>query len=351
MKKVKIYTVLIILILSTLSLTSIAQIENKNQVEKTTYTITTEDDVEINLIRYDGTKTPVLMIPGMFENHLIFDFDNETSLAKYLANEGYDTWVLNLRSHDGDGDPRTESENISKFWDFDQDYLRKDMVAAVDFIKNETGFEKIFLLGHSMGGYLAYAYAELINQSDIAGIVGIAPTGVAYEMDFTMKLLRSIYCRKTIQGEIVPRLFAKKLDLNNNFIMKLGVKTESFYKFETSFEKQRKFINTIDAEPIGVVIDMLYGFDEDYKDGHWWDPQTGYDYTDNLKNITVPIVLIGGKQDVSDKVEDIAETFNHIGSEDKEIHILDGYGHVDLLLGKNAEQGVYPLVGSWLNLR
>ena len=351
MKKVKIYTVLIILILSTLSFTSVAQIENKDEVKKTTYTITTEDDIEINLIRYNGTKTPVLMIPGMFENHLIFDFDNETSLARYLSDEGHDAWILNLRSHDGDGDPRNDDEYIDKYWDFDQDYLRKDMIAAVDFIKNETGYDKIFLLGHSMGGYLAYAYAELINQSDIAGIVGIASTGVAYEMDFTMKLLRSIYCRKTIQREIVPRLFAKKLDLNNNFIMKLGVKTESFYRFETSFAKQQKFIDTIDAEPIGVVIDMLYGFDEDFKEGHWFDPQTGYDYTDNLKNITVPVLLIGGKQDVSDNIEDIAETLNCIGSEDKEIHIFDGYGHVDLLLGRNAHQEVYPLVSGWLNQR
>jgi len=149
----------------------------------------------------------------------------------------------------------------------------------------------------------------------------------------------------------MPRLLAKKLDLNSNIIMKLGVKSESFYGFETNLAKQRKFIETLDAEPIGVVIDMLYGFDEDYKDGHWWDPQTGYDYTENLKNITIPVLLIGGKQDVSDKIEDIAETFNHIGSEDKEIRILDGYGHVDLLLGKNAEQEVYPLVSEWLDIR
>jgi hypothetical protein len=40
-----------------------------------------------------------------------------------------------------------------------------------------------------------------------------------------------------------------------------------------------------------------------------------------------------------------------VGSEDKEIHSLDGYGHVDLLLGKNAEQDVYPLVIDWLDQR
>ena len=192
---------------------------------------------------------------------------------------------------------------------------------------------------------------RLINQSDIAGIVGIASAGVAYKMDITMKIIRSFCCRKNIKGEIVPRLFSKKLDLNNNLIMRLGVKTESFYGFETSLDKQKRYIKTIDAEPIGVVIDMMYGFDEDFKEGHWWDPQTGYDYTDNLKNITVPVLLIGGKQDISDKIEDIAETLNHIGSEDKEIRILDGYGHVDLLLGKNAEHDVYPLVSDWLNVR
>ena len=351
MKIIKIYVIVTILVLSAISLTSVAEIHSKIAIEKTLYTISTEDDVEINLIRYNGTKTPVLMIPGMFENHLIFDFDNETSLSRYLAKEGFDAWILNLRSHDADGDPRGENENIDKNWDFDQTYLRKDMVAAVDFIKNETGFDKIFLLGHSMGGYLAYAYAELINQSDIAGIICIASTGVAFKIDVTMKLLRSIYCRKTIKGEIVPRLLTKKLDLNNNLIMKLGVKTESFYGFETSLEKQRKFIDTIDAEPIGAVIDMLYGFDEEFKEGHWWDPQTGYDYTDNLKNITVPVILIGGKQDLSDKIEDIAETFNSLGSEDKEIYILDGYGHVDLLLGKNAKQDMYPLINNWLNQR
>lgn len=351
MRTKKFWAIAFILILSLSSYSSIAEIEKESTIDKTTYNILTSDEVEINLIRYNGTKAPILMLPGMFENHLIFDFDNETSLSKYLSNEGYDTWILDLRSHDADGDPKKDNENISKEWDFDKHYLEKDMVAAIEFIKNETGFEKIFLLGHSMGGYLSYAYAELINQSDIAGIISIASTGVAFKIDVTMKILRSIYCKKTIKGEIIPRLLAKKLDLNNNIIMKLGVKYESFYKFKTNFEKQKKFIETLDAEPIGVVIDMLYGFDEDYKDGHWWDPQTGYDYTGNLKNITVPVIFIGGKQDESDKIEDIAETFNYFGSSDKEIHILNEYGHVDLLLGEDAEKEVYQLISNWLDKR
>ena len=112
-------------------------------------------------------------------NHLMFDWDEQHSLARYLAADGWDVWLLDLRTHDGDGDfffgslrgIDSDREFINKFWDFDRTYLKIDVVAAVDFVKEETNYEKIILGGHSYGGYLAYAYAQLLGESNLAGII------------------------------------------------------------------------------------------------------------------------------------------------------------------------------------
>lgn len=147
-------------------------LEDENSVSKIIYNIETKDGGEITLTRYPGAKTPILLIPGMFENHLIFNHqhDNENAgLSAYLSKNNWDTWILDLRTHDADGDPKPSfiKEETKRKWDFDNTYLKEDLVKAVDYIKNETGTNSIFLLGHSMGGYLSYAYAERINQKGI----------------------------------------------------------------------------------------------------------------------------------------------------------------------------------------
>ena len=312
--------------------------------------VPTPDGFHITLYHYPGMGTPILMIPGMFENNLVFDYGLNRSLARYLSNRGSDVWILNLRTHDGDGDPGIiNMEGIHKSWDFDNTYLKEDLTTAVSFIKNDTGYKKLLFIGHSMGGYLIYAYAEIFGQKNISGIITIGSCGVGYKMDITMKILRFPYGRKENRMVLVRRFSPKTMDVNNRLFMRIGTKSECFYRTVTKPEVQMGYIRSLDDEPAGVVVDMMYGFDGSLWNGDWVDPQTGYDYTKNLSKIRVPIFFIAGYRDKSDPIDGIKETFRLLGSDNKSIYVFGNYGHVDLLLGNNVEYEVYPAIYNWIH--
>jgi pimeloyl-ACP methyl ester carboxylesterase len=143
---------------------------------KEIYEVQTIDKATITLTRYVGSKRPsIMLIHGMGVNHKIFDWDENHSLARFLNNESWDVWMLDLRTHDGDGDfifdRNSDREYINRYWDFDKTLLKKDVVKAVDFIKEKSGNDTIFFMGHSYGGYLAYAYAEIIGNENLSGII------------------------------------------------------------------------------------------------------------------------------------------------------------------------------------
>ena len=334
---------------------------NTTDYNITIYNVTTDDGFWIKLIRYcslEGRETPILMIPGMFENHLLFDYNEERSLARYLANQSWDVWILDLRTHDADGDPHSSWKNeeyMNKCWDLDKTYLDKDVVTAVEFIqdktKKEDGAKKIVFIGHSMGGLLAYAYAELKDQADLAGMITIGSPGKASELKWEFKILQ-LYLGFTWHGHVyISSLAPYNLDPNNlRFIRKI-VRAKFFYKAATGPEIQDTYIALLDDEPAGAVIDMVYGLDEDWKSGHWWDPQTGYDYTLNLYKINTPFMAIAGDEDTLAKPGDIRAAYENVSSDDKTIKNYTDYGHVDLLLGDNARIDVFPDIAEWLAAR
>ena len=81
-------------------------------VVKTSHWTLTSDLRVVNMYRYYNTcgkkDVPVILVPGWTENHLIFDSSDsisDRSIANYLAEDMRDVWLVELRTHDTDGDP------------------------------------------------------------------------------------------------------------------------------------------------------------------------------------------------------------------------------------------------------
>jgi len=323
--------------------------------KKQSYTVYTEDGVPITLIHYNGCKKPsILLIPGYSCNHYIYDMDENHSLAQYLNKNDWDVWIINLRTHDGDGDfwfdPDSDREFINRYWDFDRTYLKKDVVSAVKFIKNVSNNEKLFLIGHSMGGYLCYAYAEIIGEEDLAGIVAIGSSPFSNPRNFSiLKLLR--FGIKIGEKVFVNPFGFRRVHFSKSYIKKVPIPDgELFYGNTTSKEIQLKFHYSHDDEPAGVYVDMIWGKDQRVYNGHWVDPQTLYDYSENLDKITIPFFAIAGDKDlVQDPKEDMYKAFEMISSEEKKFMSFANYSHCDLLLGDNANIQIFTHINSWLD--
>lgn len=321
------------------------------------YTVKTNDGFSITLTRYVGTKRPsILLIHGMGCNHKIFDFDQNHSLARFLNNDGWDVWLLDLRTHDGDGDfwfgklrgLESNREFICRYWDFDRTYLQKDVVAGVSFVLNASQYKQIILGGHSYGGYLAYAYAERIGQKNLAGILTTGASALANPFSFTA-LEKSLYGIR-----IGKKAFVNPLGLPFSHMPKYEIdrnvgKPKPVLFNTTPLYIQKQIVYFLDDEPAGVWVDMFIGKDPHYASGHWVDPQTLYDYTANLNTISVPILFLAGGQDTQDPSKDIFSTFTNVSSKSKVFYSFPSYAHLDLLLGENASVDVFPHITAWLD--
>jgi pimeloyl-ACP methyl ester carboxylesterase len=327
--------------------------------KKEVYTVPTDDGFSITLIRYVGNKRPSLMlVPGICGNHYFFDWDNTHSLAKFLAAHDWDVWMLDARTHDGDGDfffgslrgLQSDREWINRYWDLDNTYLKKDVVTAAEFIKKTSDNEKFFFIGHSLGGYLAYAYAELVRQDDLAGIITLGSSAKANNYTISWTLDHSFGFRIGKRAYVRPFGYPfvhnpkSSIDKNKDKPI-LG----QYYENVTSLSVRENISYHRDDEAAGLWVDMNFGRDPRYYSDHWVDPQTLYDYTAHLSKITVPFLAIAGNQDTSDPKADIFYTYQNVNSEIKKFVNISGYAHMDLILGDTANIKVFPEITNWLD--
>ncbi|HCF58024.1 MAG TPA: hypothetical protein DFS52_08535, partial [Myxococcales bacterium] len=120
---------------------------------------TTADGWRLGIIRYRPERPrglPVLLCHGVFNNGRILDIDAEHSLARWLASRGRDTYLLNLRGTRYSDQPDPQAGRSLRY--SADTYVLQDMPAAIEAIRRRTGAPKVDLVGHSMGGHLAYIY-------------------------------------------------------------------------------------------------------------------------------------------------------------------------------------------------
>jgi acylglycerol lipase len=84
------------------------------------------------------------------------------NLVNYFVPKGYAVYALDHRGHG-------RSEGTRSYIDRFSDYLA-DLKTFFDKVRKEQGDAKIFLVGHSMGGTIATAYA-IEHQKELAGLI------------------------------------------------------------------------------------------------------------------------------------------------------------------------------------
>ncbi|MFT3925007.1 MAG: alpha/beta fold hydrolase [Myxococcales bacterium] len=97
-----------------------------------------------------GERMPVLLVHGLAMNHQCLDL-GEASLARSLQREGFDVWLVTLRSgrtYLSPFGPRTSTFAAM---------VEHDLPRAVDIILERTGKPQLDIMGLSMGGMLLYA--------------------------------------------------------------------------------------------------------------------------------------------------------------------------------------------------
>jgi pimeloyl-ACP methyl ester carboxylesterase len=162
----------------------------KTLYRKETYDAPTADGWVLQVTRYRPVRQewhqplldePLLLVPGWSQNRHAFSCGD---FVKRLLMYGGDVHILELRGHGkssrelqverADREGRSPPDDLDFQWDLDS-YLLHDIPAGVRAVKERTGREKIFYVGHSMGGMLGYGYAS--QHDDLAGLVTLGAPG------------------------------------------------------------------------------------------------------------------------------------------------------------------------------
>lgn len=278
------------------------------------------------------------------------NLDENHSLARYLAKEGFDVWNLSLR---GTGRSLNPLKGSPKSWTLD-DMIDRDISTVIRYVQKESKRSQVFWLGYEMGGLLLYGY--LVKKGAL-GLVG----GVIIGSPVTFKDSQQKPIKRLLSLEENPTLKKIFLFLNTpffgKFLIPLAPKIEEiFYNRENiEDEVKEKLLEDALAEINPGVLDHLLLM---IKRGEFISARGDFSYQNNLAKIQLPLLLIGGEKDMLAPPEAIQLVHSTVGSRDRTLRIFGprtkdsvSYGHLDLIVGKKAKDEVFPVIGRWLDRR
>ena len=135
-----------------------------------------------------GSRVPVILLHGSFSNRRFWYSARGLGLGAYLAREGFDVWLAEMRGHGLS--PRNRQYRFNTV----ADYARYDLPAIAAFVTEKSG-QTPHWIGHSMGGItLAAAVGgNYLNEQH-------SPAGPVSDYSFTNSAFRffSSFSRRSL---------------------------------------------------------------------------------------------------------------------------------------------------------
>lgn len=299
--------------------------------------------------------TPVVLCHGMGSNRFNLDGPGRVSLARYLCERGYDVWLLELRGA-GRSRRRLRLPPVPYAWTF-EDYVSHDVPAALALVRQLTRSERVFWVGHSLGGMVAYASLMTPAGASFAGAVTLASPGmtdIGHEsLDRWLRLRSALrLLPPRIPSSLAARLGAPLAGVIASTFS--GLVRDWFWHPDNLDLDVVRFMMRHGVEDLPrSLIDEFARWYETRRMTNHYDLWT---FADHLDRIRAPVLVIGGSRDRLTPPEDLERLVRGIGSDDKNLFIAGHasglaheYSHVDLVLGRHAPDEIYPKVAAWLD--
>ena len=255
---------------------------------------------------------PVILIPGSFSNRRFWYSPKCIGFGPQLARAGFDVWIAEMRGHGLS--PRNRQYKHNKV----SDYVRYDLPAIADFIYEQNP-QKAHWLGHSLGGIT------------LAGALGggyLDESRMASAALFGSQVSRVYWPLKVPPVEWGGRLLLRAFPYLSGRRLKRGP----------------------EDEPAGLALETLrwlrlFGRFGD-ADQDWWA---------GLTQVRVPILAVGAAADHQDPAWACRKLLEQCSSAPAQFLLLgkdngfsSDFGHVEMLVSKEAQREVWPLTEYWL---
>lgn len=327
----------------------------------------------IGLHRYRASGTPaatLLYLPGTNMNGALALTDEAHNLWLFLAARGIEVFALDYRTHAVPADAAPEALAAMKDWD--SAAFVEDIRAAAAKARAESGRAKLFVAGFSRGAFLAYAYAN-VEPEAVAGLVILDGPFKAYAPKERVDRAAAV-AALAATGEWASDVGGSHGWEARQDLMRAVITDPNGPASDAAF-------NTVGAQlahvlqtawgpgalanPEGGVSDpavlarLLVGYDRYYPavqdiDGKAISaeadaPDTALD--DRWGKLDIPVLLFVNTGMGADWVLTALYSAAHAGSKDVTFTVLEGYGHLDVLVGERAATEVFEPAFAWISAR
>jgi pimeloyl-ACP methyl ester carboxylesterase len=290
---------------------------------------------------------PVLLVPGFASGSAVFAFDPDAALAPYLARYGHDLWLLDGRGSAPADAPRLFGRRRAS-WSFD-DRVEFDLPAALETVCRETGAHEVQVIGLGSGALALAATAagpaaRRVRSLALLGATAFFRRQAASLPLWPLRLLRLLPVAglTRLVAPLLGRVYPGPLALLCN---RDNVEPASF---------RRALVNAARA-PAPRELAQLASF---LREDRFQAEGGTRDYRALLAEVQAPTLLLHGPRDPFAPADAIEATANALSAVSDKVTVLASrmsgmsanYGHLDLLLGQNAQRDVFPHLLKWLDL-
>lgn len=292
---------------------------------------------------------PILCIPGLGADSHNFDAPAPSGLAGWLAEKGFDVWVIDLRGTGMSDVPPGTWSDIT----FD-DFFRLDVAAALDHIVETTGAPSVMTIGHSMGGMILYALLGMGLGQRIHGAVTLcSPVGFARGLHFP-RLVQPLVKPVFKLGDVVPGVHAGRLlklfapVVGRKGFGRLTAHLAHPDNLDGAYVR-RLAHRAVQNVPRGVLKQFRTWVTEDRfcsADGHT-------DYRARLAGVTTPALVVAAPADKLATPRSVLRAGDLLARAEvllcgqRQGFSVD-YGHIDIVFGQAAHDEVFPRLLTWL---
>ncbi|HUW62395.1 MAG TPA: alpha/beta hydrolase [Candidatus Bathyarchaeia archaeon] len=311
--------------------------------------VVTPDLWRIRLCRYKSKKgagEPVFFCHGFMSNQFNFTLPDGEAIVDYLTQRGYDCWTIDLRGNLSSVAPYGRTYDDPTM----DDYLLKDIPAALDFIRKTTGLPRVHWIGHSMGGMLFYAYNATFGGAKIASATTLG-SPIGFEgLDFHNPGL--ILCLRRLIGRLASRgVMRVLLSLFVRLKPRVTLVPVAFSNLHAAFFDPDTFFLAADTPPIKVAEDLAQAA----MLKTWMVNNGQIDVFASLRRLHTPLFAIFGAADPLVPAQTVDAFFEKVTAPNKKMLLLskdngfaDDYSHLDLVFGKEAPGEVFQPIVDWL---
>lgn len=279
------------------------------------------DQLHLRRIYCDPGGEPVLLIHGFIENGRIFYTEKGKGYAPFLARQGYDVFVADLRGR-GKSTPR-----IHRGSDFgQQEFLNEEFPAFVAKVVELKGNVPMHWAAHSWGGVMLLAYLALHEP----------PVPIRSMVLFGSK--RHISVRNWTYYWMIYGVWRLIFPF---IIRRKGYVEAVKYKMGGDNESAKVFFET----------------DQWVREKEWHHWVTGEDLSAllNKKNLPPTLYFAGQNDKVLGHPIDVQLLADETGEQHRHTHLLSrenghllDYGHIDMMTHPKAKEDHFPMALKWM---